>query len=210
MGATFYTKPVRHVVWDDFVRPLSSWTVPDPSDPAAWEVRYDNDFERGKLTTRKVPDWVRGVLGEINSARVLAMWTGFTHVVVQPDLYLHGGGLQVMVPGGHLNCHLDGIVHPMRHWRRTAQVVCYCHTDWPKGAGGTFVLYDPDGNPVVEIEPTPGRLVVFENTDLAYHGVSRISPDAPNRVHISTSLLAPVGPDDTRTKALFMPTRCRH
>lgn len=205
----FYKYPVPHVVWDDFIAvPSGGFSTPDPSRPDQWEVAYENDCERGKRTTRTLPPWASVVLDKMYSRGVLDLWQGVLNEPVRPDATVHGGGLQVTLPGGHLNCHLDGVLHPsFPDTRRAVQMVCYCHPEWRDEWGGEFAVYDTRGNPTRLIVPVPGRLVMFENTDLAYHGVVPVSRRARNRVHVSASLLAPARPTDTRERALFLPTR---
>lgn len=201
------TAPVRHLVWDNFVTPRADWIVPPP-EWGGWEARYDGELERNKRATRALPEWGRALIEKVLAPDVLRACVNLFGTSLEADPDLWGGGLQVTSGGGHLNPHIDGAVHPQRpHLRRAAQMVLFCHRSWRLEYGGDFAFYSPMGNPMKWIEPTPGRLVVFENTDLAYHGVEPTAPDAPERVTLTCSLLAPVRPTDTRCRALFLPAR---
>lgn len=208
MTLTTGSQPVRHFVIDDFVAPRRDWTVP-PADARVWEARYDNDCERGKRTTRELSwgGWPADVMSRLNGIDVLRHCTNAFGVIAYPDSLFWGGGLQVLAPGGHLATHLDGVLHPKRPGlRRAVQLVCFCHPAWEPAWGGQFYLANPLGDVVCEFEAAPGRLIAFENTDLAYHGVCPVAGPA-ERVTVATTLLADARPSDTRARALFLPRR---
>ncbi len=73
--------------------------------------------------------------------------------------------------------------------------------------GGEFAFHAPNGDVVQTVEPKPGRLLAFENTDLSYHSVLPTAPGAGVRMTVAASLLASSRATDTRLKALFMPNR---
>ncbi len=207
MNVTTSTAPVRHFVIDGFASPRPDWTPPPPEWPG-WEAVYSNDCERGKRATRQVFDWNADVLAAMHELTVLRQAAHLFGVAAWPDALLWGGGLQVIAPGGHLNTHLDANLHPNRRYsRRAVQMVCFLHYEWKVEWGGEFYLADPAGEVVQTYAALPGRLVVFENTDLAYHGVLPTSPNATERVSVSSCLLADARPEHTRTRALFMPSR---
>lgn len=201
--------PVRHFVCDDFVTPRPDWTVAPADAPVGvWECKYDNELERGKRTSRVVKGWVEYVLGRMHELETLRACAQLFGIPAYPDALLWGGGLQVLSPNGWLNCHLDGCVHPQRRdLRRAVQMVCFCHPEWYGSWGGDFAFFDPDGKVIGTVEPKPGRLLAFQNTDLAYHGVLPTSADAADRVTVASSLLTNAREGDTRTRALFLPKR---
>ncbi len=198
-------QPVRHFVWDKFASPQPDWCVPPPG--RAWEAFYDNDCERGKRTARKLTEWSEVVMEKMNSLEMVRHCHREFKLVCQPDRIMWGGGLQVIAPGGHLTTHLDGCLHPQaRNFRRAVQMVCFCHREWEPEWGGQFYFAHSDGNPALLYDPVPGRLIVWEQTDLAYHGVMPVNGEV-ERVSVASSLLAPARETDTRLKALFMPNR---
>jgi hypothetical protein len=202
------TRPVRHLIWDGFVNPAADWAVP-PADWHGWEVRYTSEAERGKRTTRALGGWAAGVVRQITGPKVLTACRQLFGETLAPDPLLWGGGLQVTEPGGFLGTHLDGVIHPKRPGlRRAVQLVCFVHREWRADWGGRFYFADPAGDVVERIAAEPGRLIAFESdSDLAYHGVEQTLGDAPERVTIALSLLAPARACDTRCRALFLPRR---
>ncbi len=204
---THFTAPVRHFVWDDFVAPRADWVLPPP-EWGGWEARYSNDLERGKRASRDMVPWAADVLRQMHELDVLQACARLFGVGAFPDASLWGGGLQTLDPGGWLATHLDGNRHPKRPGlRRAVQLVCFVHPTWGGGWGGGFAFFRPNGDLVTKIDPVPGRLLAFENTDLAYHGVLPTAPGAAVRATVATSLLAEARPGDTRERALFMPMR---
>lgn len=200
------TEPVRWFAIDDWCSPRTDWTVPG-SEWDGWEARYDNDCERGKRTTRTLPNWALAVMNRLhcsNTLRDCARRFGFWGL---PDPTLHGGGLHVTSPGGSLACHLDYDRHPhIQGKRRAVNLIVFTHPRWEADWGGEFYLADPMGKPVVTLSPQPGRLVAFETNDLSYHGVLPMTGPA-ERVSIAAYLLTDATPANTRQRALFLPVR---
>lgn len=161
-----------------------------------WEVHYDNDLERGKRARR---DFAHPFFDD-DAAR----WSGLTDLDgLEHDPSLHGGGLQVMSPGGYLAPHLDFSHHPVVPGRvRALSVVAFVNEEWELEWGGALTFYSPDGTPVRRVYPSPNLVVAFECTDLSYHGVERVT-GLKERITLSKCLLLPAG----RTRAVFLPTR---
>jgi hypothetical protein len=200
------TNPVRWFYLDGWCSPCPAGDVP-AADWPEWEARYDNDCERGKRTTRVLWGWNRDILGHLHAPEMLTLCREAFGFAATPAPTLHGGGLHVMSPGAWLSTHLDYDAHPhILGKRRAINLIAFCHQEWRREWGGMFYLADPLGNPVVEIEPRPGRLVAFETNDLSYHGVTPVTGPA-ERVSVAAYLLADATPANTRRRALFLPNR---
>lgn len=198
-----YTEPFRHWILDEWCEPL-----PEVSVLSHWEVGYDNDVERGKLTTREIgpAGAVFARLLDPSFVREWAFRIDEPHLVA--DESLHGGGLQVITPGGWLQIHLD--YHRQPHFptmARRLNLVAFLTPTWAPGDGGDLLLANPSGKAMVEIAPLPGRLVVFETSDLSYYGVRETSRNAYPRITAAVSYLSPAGPGATRQRAMFLPNR---
>jgi hypothetical protein len=205
----FSARPVRHWVFDGAAEPLGPDLLP-PADWPGW-VRYDNAVEARKRTTRDLDALappVRAAFRRLRAVGAVAAWCDRLGYAVCDDPSLHGGGLHVTAGGGSLGTHLDYSRHPvLRHWRRALNVIAFLHPEWRPEWGGQLRLTDPDGRPVAEIDPLPGRVVAFEVGDLSYHGVAPTAADAPDRVSAAVYFLTPATAADTRTRALFLPPR---
>jgi hypothetical protein len=144
-----------------------------------WEARYNNDLERHKRTTRhtdRLPAPVRDVFAAMRSAGEVRRWRERTGIPdLEDDPTLHGGGLHVTDPGGHLACHLDYARHPLMSDReRRLNLILFLNPEWDESWGGALCLCDPGGNVVERIYPAPGRLAAFVTDDLSYHGVEPV------------------------------------
>ncbi len=202
------TDPVRWWVIDDVAPRVPADAVP-PGDWPGWEARYDNDCERGKRATRRadLDPRLAGPMRALGSRPWADLWSGYLGYPVEPDPTGHGRGLHVTAPGGWLNAHLDFDRHPRRPAMRLAlSAVLFLHDRWEPGWGGAFYLASPAGEALRRFEPLPGRLVAFEASDLAYHGVEAVTGPA-ERVSVAAGYLAPATPASTRTRALFLPSR---
>ena len=66
-----------------------------------------------------------------------------------------------MRPGDYLRMHLDADRHPLTGLERRANAILFLTGD----CGGPLILGESP------VQPTPGRLVLFETTDESWHGV---------------------------------------
>jgi hypothetical protein len=201
------THPFRWWVFDGWGPTYHLPNLPAASAPV-WEARYENDAERRKRTTRRVGD-VYGMSAIFDRLRSLAdEWSARLGYPVGDDPTLHGGGVHVTEAGGVLGVHLDYDRHPVLADRRRAlNLILFLNPEWRPKWGGALVLCDPMGEVVRRISPAPGRLAAFECSDLSYHGVEPTAPDAPPRLTAAVYYVSEAGPTNTRTRALFMPSR---
>ncbi len=206
------TEPFRWWVFDGWCEPCpaGSFALPAFHSPA-WEAHYDNDAERGKHTSRRLemfPECIRRVVGTMTAA--VDEWSARLGYPVWNDPTMHGGGVHLMEPGAWLNTHLDYDRHPhLPNQRRALNLIAFLNPTWDEAWGGSLDLCDPSGKPVKRLFPTPGRLVAFECSDLSYHGVSPVSDRHADHCRLTAAVyyVSEAGPTNTRTRALFMPTR---
>lgn len=203
--------PVKYWVWDSVLAPWPD-PVPEYTDPC-W-VHYNDGNAAAKRTCREFGKL--GALGAKVEADVQTLahqktmntWMSILGFPVQFDDALHGGGLHVTGAGGKLDCHLDYAQHPHRAGLvRALNLIGFVHPVWEAGWGGELYLADPNGNPLVLVDPRPGRVVAFEVGDLSYHGHAPTSDVAGDRVSVAVYLLR--SGQHTRTRAQFLPQRGR-
>lgn len=209
-----HDKPFRHWVIDSWC-PTIEWEYLPPTTWPGWEVRYDNDQERGKYTTRllgALPNQVLEAAERLRDSGQLHLWATRLGIKdwmdVWPDRDGWGGGFHMTVPGGWLQTHLDWAIRAKEpRLERRLTLIAYLHPEWRPEWGGRLILAAPDGTPMVKVDPLPGRLVAFENSDLSYHGAEQVAAGAKPRVSFMAAMLAFARPGTTRTRALFMPNR---
>jgi Rps23 Pro-64 3,4-dihydroxylase Tpa1-like proline 4-hydroxylase len=145
---------------------------------------YDDAHARkyGTMDSSRVPAAAAALIGRM--AAIDLQSHGF-EVEAFPDLHLHGAGLHMLPPGGFLQTHLDGAVHPLRGWRREVNAVLFV-SPWDAAWGGRLRFDTAAGDVLEAIEPRFNRLVLFATGDSAYHGVDPVT-----------------GPEERRTLSLF-------
>lgn len=108
----------------------------------------------------------------------LAYITGIPSLLADEELA--GGGIHITGPGGRLDVHVDFNYIEERKLHRRLNLLLYLNPVWEEGWGGHIQLWDND---VTECQaafaPAFNRCVVFETSNISYHGVTPISAASP-------------------------------
>lgn len=171
--------PFPHVVLDGLLddRLLDAVIAEFPtSDDPIWARSEDAGIQvklRSNWTEeRQIPQATRELVRAFNSGpflRSLARLTGIPKLIADP--YLTGGGLNCILPGGHLDVHCDGNWHDDMGVHRRLNAILYLNRTWRRDWGGELELWDETASRCVErIEPKFNRLVIFTTTDFTFHG----------------------------------------
>ncbi len=186
--------PFPHVVIDDFLPPeivrglLEEFPSPDAprwqrfEEPRQRKLASSRDRDLGPLT--------RHVLAQFNSAAFLAFLeelTGIERLVA--DSWFEGGGLHQIVPGGLLKVHVDFSRHSRTGLFRRLNALLYLNEDWSPEWGGNLELWNADVSRCDRsVEPLANRLVLFETSDISYHGHPDPLACPPDRTRKSMAL----------------------
>jgi hypothetical protein len=177
-------QPFPHVVIDDFLDPGFARAVAD-SYPRFEQAAKDgrvfasvNEKLKLQLTDAdSFPTDVRRLSDAINSPAFLgdlAHVTGIPHLLA--DERFDGGGMHMTGPGGRLDVHVDFNVLADRGWHRRLNILIYLNPEWRPGWGGELELWDRDVRQCCHsIPPLLNRCVIFETSEISYHGVVPIS-----------------------------------
>lgn len=205
--------PFRHWILDDWFHPCLPSEVPALDWPH-WEVAYDNDVERGKRTSRafdQMTSRLRTAFLRMRHPAIVDQWaklTGIASLIDDPEC--HGAGLHYSSDGAFLQCHVDYELHPKLEGReRRLNLILFMHPEWKREWGGQLLLCDGWGKAVVEIEPVPGRLAVFECGPSSYHAVRVIQGATVPRLTAAVYYLADARPTAIRRRAMFLPNRSK-
>jgi len=107
----------------------------------------------------------------------LSFITGIPNLLA--DDKLSGGGIHITGPGGKLDVHVDFNFIEDRKLYRRLNLLLYLNPDWREDWGGQFQLWDSEvKHCMAAFSPILNRCVVFETSDISYHGVVPISPAA--------------------------------
>lgn len=180
VGSEYFTEPYKHIVIDNFL-PVDlaescRAAFPEP-ESASWERTNDADIEV-KLRTKwksefEIPDGILPSIRILNSSLFLsAMAERIDIPKLIPDPYFTGGGLNITMPGGLLDVHVDGNYHDATGLNRRLNAIVYLNPNWQAGWGGEFGIYDSTGETCVKkVAPVFNRLVIFDSHDFSFHGL---------------------------------------
>lgn len=184
-GLEYFEEPFKHIVIDNFFDPAMAYqclsSFPFLEDDC-WEKQNDADIEVKWRTTWDsefdIPDGLVDAVRVMNSSlflKAMAERMGIPKII--PDPYFTGGGLNVTLPGGLLDVHVDGNYHDATGLNRRLNAILYLNPGWDKSWGGEFGIYDDKGMRCVKkIAPLHNRLVIFDSHDFSFHGL-------PNPIH---------------------------
>jgi hypothetical protein len=140
-----------------------------------------NERRKVQVTERaRFPDAVGRLSDALASARFLAQLGEITGVpALIWDERLFGGGMHVTGPHGRLDVHVDFNVlefggEPKLY--RRLNLLLYLNPDWNETWGGQVEFWDRDVQTCARsYVPTLNRCVVFETSDISYHGVAPLT-----------------------------------
>lgn len=174
------SRPFRHLVIDDFLEPAFARSLQErfPS-LEHMKTHYaglnerkaeDNDFVK--------QDSQFTLLHETLSAPEFITWltavTGITPLRTAGDRL--GYGLSQGGNGSFLDIHIDYNIHPISKLQRKLNFLLFLNPTWEEDWGGYLELWDSRSKkPGRRIAPLFNRVVIFECSEISYHGYSRIS-----------------------------------
>lgn len=176
----YFLSPFKHLVIDHFLSlELAKSCLDDFPNPKEkqWDIANDKDIEIKQRSTWKsefdIPEGIVDTIRLFNSSDMLyALAELFEIPKLVPDPYFTGGGLNITMPGGLLDVHVDGNYHDATGLNRRMNVILYLNPNWQKGWGGEFGIYDKNGDECIKrVEPLFNRLVAFDTHDKSYHGL---------------------------------------
>src|SRR3954471_24953126 len=105
----------------------------------------------------------------------LSAITGISGLIADERLF--GGGIHVTGPHGRLDVHVDfNVLQGERPLYRRINLLVYLNPAWDEAWGGHVELWDRDVQQCVRrYAPVLNRCVVFETSDISFHGVSPLT-----------------------------------
>jgi hypothetical protein len=173
-------EPYPHICLDGFwdVADLSRVAAEFPELGGKEDIRF-KDPNQVKLATRgeyRFGPSTREFVHFLNSQPFLEFLGALTGIEgLIPDPYFVGGGFHEIRRGGFLKIHADFNKHPDLQLDRRLNLLIYLNEDWEEGYCGHFELWDREMKQCVKkFLPVFNRMVIFNTTDVSYHG----HPDA--------------------------------
>src|SRR5262249_15689574 len=141
-----------------------------------------NEREKVQITdVRLFPEPVARLNAALASPEFLSDLSYITGISgLLADDQLVGGGIHVTGPGGRLDVHVDFNYVESRRLHRRLNLLLYLNPMWEEQWGGQIQLWD---KLVTECRqafaPTLNRCVIFETSDISFHGVAPVTVAAP-------------------------------
>lgn len=192
------SQPFPHVVIDGFFpQTLCERLL---ADFPAFENRHALN-ERGevggkavRMDVREISDAYRTLDRHLQTREFLdfvSKVTGIPDLLHDPDYV--GGGTHENCQGQGLAAHVDFNFHPRTRWHRRLNLIVYLNPEWRQEWGGTLELHSdpwhPDDDRIASILPLFNRAVIFETSEVSWHGFSAIRLP-PERVGLSRKSFA--------------------
>jgi len=169
-------EPYPHISMDNFwdAGLLSQVAAEFPELGGKGDLRF-NDPNQQKLASRgeyRFGPVTRELVHFLNSQPFLEFLSALTGIKgLIPDPYFSGGGLHEIRRGGFLKIHADFNKHPDLHLDRRINLLIYLNENWEESYGGHLELWDKGMKQCEKkILPIFNRMVIFNTTDLSYHG----------------------------------------
>ncbi len=141
-----------------------------------------NEKKKVQITdVRLFPESIARLNAALASPEFLADLSYITGI---PDLLadeeLVGGGIHVTGPGGRLDVHVDFNYIETRKLYRRINLLLYLNPVWDEKWGGHIQLWDQDVKRCEQaFAPVMNRCVIFETSDISFHGVTPVTSAAP-------------------------------
>lgn len=174
----------RHVVMDNFLslgicRALADEfpeVVGSPEkEPVQRAAHKHQVFKKGCNQIEKMGKYQQAFFQYFNSPEFLEILQKITGIPkLYSDVELFGGGLHQSPRGGKLNVHTDFNIHPTTKLHRRLNLILYLNEHWQPDWNGHLELWPDDMRaPIDIISPSICKAVLFETSELSFHGFSK-------------------------------------
>jgi hypothetical protein len=141
-----------------------------------------NELKKVQITDAKLfPEAIAQLNNALASREFLsdlAYVTGIPDLLADEELV--GGGMHITGPGGRLDVHVDFNYIERRKLHRRLNLLVYLNPIWKEFWGGHIQLWDRNVKVCRQsFAPALNRCVIFETSDISFHGVTPITIKAP-------------------------------
>ncbi len=179
--------PFPYIVIDNFLEPgvaeelAGAYPSFEQAMREGFSFNHVNEQRKIQMTElAKLPPLVQRLNAAISSPEFLA---SVEHITGIPKLIsdekLSGGGMHLTGSGGRLDVHVDFNRIEERQLFRRLNILLYLNPEWKPEWGGQLELWDKDVKVCHESAlPVLNRCLIFETSDISYHGVRPITAPA--------------------------------
>jgi len=203
-------KPFPHLVVDNFLDPTFLREVVDayPSFDEAWagakgtKDAFNALNEKLKVQvsdSSRFPEPIGRLHDALSSDAFLAELSYITGIDrLRNDPAMRGGGMHLTGPRGRLDVHIDFNYSEELQMHRRLNILVYLNEDWDPKWGGAVELWDQGvENCEVSVSPVLNRCVLFETSDISFHGVEPVTcPPGVARISFAGYYYTEEAPDN--------------
>jgi Rps23 Pro-64 3,4-dihydroxylase Tpa1-like proline 4-hydroxylase len=180
-------QPFRHIVIENFLERAAAEEIArayptfDGALKEGFSFNFVNEQKKVQITElAKLPEPVRRLYEAISSRDFLSKIEAITGISpLLADEKLAGGGMHLTGSGGRLDVHVDFNRLEERQMFRRLNILIYLNPTWNPDWGGQIELWDKDVRVCHQsCLPALGRCLIFETSDISYHGVRPITAPA--------------------------------
>jgi len=164
---------------EDFAREVFE-AYPSYEDALAIGREFSSVNEKLKVQICNAEKFARPIarLNEAISApgflRDLTAITEIPNLLADPQL--RGGGMHLTNTTGRLDVHVDFNYIEEHQLHRRLNILIYFNPGWEESWGGRIELWEQDARECRQsFSPTLNRCVIFETTDISFHGVTPVT-----------------------------------
>jgi Rps23 Pro-64 3,4-dihydroxylase Tpa1-like proline 4-hydroxylase len=204
-------KPVRHLVIDNLLQPSLADTIfrnfpPMKEMNTHYKGINEKKAEHSDLAKLDASfQQLHVALGSPEFIQWLQRITGINSLSTIEDRL--GYGLHQGANGSFLDIHIDYNLHPIKKMFRKLNFILFFNKQWENDWGGHLELWDRDvKNCIQSIAPVFNRCVIFECSEISYHGYSKISvPEGITRKSCYQYYFIPVTDNVSFHDTMFKP-----
>jgi Rps23 Pro-64 3,4-dihydroxylase Tpa1-like proline 4-hydroxylase len=206
-------RPWPHLILDGLIDP----TLIAAAEAQELERALNLEIHRGnRMVKAESPEVSGNAAKEILDSLLTPQFVSFVEKVTGipcliPDPTHAWAGFHVSPPGTSQALHRDFRLHPTNGLFHRVNVLVYLNSDWKEEYGGMLELWSTGKEAFgQQVAPVAGRLVLFETTPYAYHGVPDPVRFPPGRARISLASYYYTdypAPTDRREYIFYSPKR---
>jgi len=185
-------KPFPHIVLDNFLKEDFANELYNNFPPIDKLNKHYNGLNEKKSEGSNFQDFHPAFVALREHLMSAEYWqwisdiTGVEKVFVTDDKL--GTGLHQGGNGSFLDVHIDFNIHVEKDVHRRLNMLIYMNKDWLPEYGGDIELWDAKmENCIQKVAPLFNRAVMFETSEISYHGYSQINvPEGMTRKSVYT------------------------
>ncbi|MES2733057.1 MAG: 2OG-Fe(II) oxygenase [Bacteroidota bacterium] len=172
-------EPYKHIILDNFLNEATATLLFDNFPTIEKLHKHYKGLNENKSEGSNFSDFhpifqqVRQELMSPAFAAWVAQITGIPGVFITEDNL--GTGLHQGTDGSFLDIHVDFNIHHVKNVHRRLNMLLYLNKDWKPEYGGAMEMWNADMTKMVKkVSPDYNRCLIFETSDISYHGYSKI------------------------------------